>query len=283
MIITTDKSIDSLQNVNMATVRDNINRAVGENAVAIVTWSAKGNIVLKTAKSTAKSLLEKKGQWLSALDGFPVKTIEEPEDWIKLVAHGIPAESDLTKFEAECTGFNDIRPIGQGRWLNPASEKPYKSVVFAVKTQVDKASCLRYGLFLFNRRSKVEVFRAWGPKTQCYRCQSFGHNPSACKKQVACWLCRKQHFTKSHYCKVCNETGKRCIHTAVRCVNCNESYEVNSTECYTVKTVRPNRPPPPPTLSIGSSIPLTEEPELPADEDEVMDGGFDELQDVNEQ
>ncbi len=128
--------------------RDLINSAVGQSMVAKVTQSQKGNIVLQTTKATVKDLLEARNQWITALKEYTITTVEEPTEWSKLVAHGVPIEPGLQAFISECQEFTDITVAGVPRWLVPhrAINQSTSSVVFSVKTPIEKALYICYGL-----------------------------------------------------------------------------------------------------------------------------------------
>jgi hypothetical protein len=121
VVVSINKNLEASKDVNRYALRNTINGVIGSKMVAIVSQSVKGNIMLKTIKVTAKKLLEKKALWLPALKGHHIEAVKEPTDWIKLVAHGIPTEYDLTEFKAECAEFNDVETVGPCKWLNPAN------------------------------------------------------------------------------------------------------------------------------------------------------------------
>ena len=108
-------------------------------------------------------------------------------------------------------------------------------MVFSVTSEWEKNICMSYGLNLFGRHAKVVPFKAWNTRTQCYRCHGFGHDPARCKEKVACGLCGRNHFTKSHKCRKCG-LRTTCEHLKPRCTNCpDKQHSPISPECPVVQ------------------------------------------------
>ena len=142
-------------------------------------------------------------------------------------------------FQAACEDFNPIRVKGAVRWL----KKPTKSavsMVFAVDTQKEQQHCLQRGLFIAGKRVTVVNFKTHSQYSQCRRCQGFGHDPSRCKRRVACKLCAGKHLTKNHDCATCHASAE-CPHIEAKCINCKGRHPANSPECEILKAVRGNR------------------------------------------
>ncbi|RPA96854.1 hypothetical protein L873DRAFT_1810950 [Choiromyces venosus 120613-1] len=85
-------------------------------------------------------------------------------------------------------------------------------MVITLVGKVATEKLLRSGLSLFGRKFKVQHYQSFGPDTQCCRCLAFGHHP-----------------TQSQ----CPTRGKVCLHTSIKCNNCNKPHLVTSKECTT--------------------------------------------------
>jgi hypothetical protein len=163
-------------------IRNQINKALRATVVAIVTKSVKGNVVLTTTKDySANYLLEKTAVWQHVFHGMEVKSAEKPTTWIKVVAHGVPASpfADLSLLKDECSTFNPVKVIGNPMWLTTPekrNEKRAGSVVISVSTEAERKHCLKEGLIIAGERVRVVNYKAYSPKTQCYRCQGYSHN-----------------------------------------------------------------------------------------------------------
>jgi hypothetical protein len=59
-------------------------------------------------------------------------------------------------------------------------------------------------------------------KTQCFKCQGYGHQPDKCRKK-ACRICGQNHYTKEHKCPICL-SNNQCPHIKVNCINCNKAH-----------------------------------------------------------
>ena len=227
-------------------LRNQINKAIQATAVATVTRSTKGNIVLTTTKNhSADHLLEKTASWQHVFDGLQVKSAEKPSTWIRLVAHAIPTQlfggpTDLNVIRDEIHTFNPIKVSGSVGWLTAPDKRQGKrasSIVFTVITEAERKHCLKNGLFIAGEKVQVVNYKAYSPKTQCYRCQGFGHNPATCRKPIKCRLCAGNHHTRDHKCITCNSSNL-CGHTEAKCTNCNGNHTANSTECEIFRSIK---------------------------------------------
>lgn len=85
-------------------------------------------------------------------------------------------------------------------------------------------------LNIAGNRCMTVKFDATKSITQCQNCQKFDHMHNTCKESVVCAICSKNHETRSHKCHVCKKTDM-CIHTIVKCVNCDQNYQANDQYC----------------------------------------------------
>jgi hypothetical protein len=232
--------------VNSFDLRNQINKAIGTRAVATVTKSIKGNIVLTTTQDhSADYLLEKTNSWTHIFKEVDVKSTEKPSSWIRVIAHGIPTQlldtpTDLGVIKDEIHTFNPVKVVGTLGWLTGPERREGKrasSVVFAVATEADRKHCVKNGLFIAGERVTVVNYKAFSPKTQCYRCQGYSHDPTACRKPIKCRLCAGNHHTRDHKCNLCNSTTL-CNHTTAKCANCSGSHAANSEECEVFRSIR---------------------------------------------
>jgi hypothetical protein len=229
--------------INSFDMRNQINKALRATVVAIVTKSVKGNVVLTTTKDySANYLLEKQAAWQHVFDGMEVKSAEKPTTWIKLVAHGVPARpfADLSLLKDECSTFNPVKVIGSPIWLTTPEKRKEKragSVMLSVSTEAERKHCLKEGLIIAGERVRVVNYKAYSPKTQCYRCQGYSHNPTTCHKAIRCRLCAENHHTRDHKCATCNSSDL-CSHTEAKCTNCNGNHTANSIECEIFRSIK---------------------------------------------
>ena len=223
-------------------IRDHINLALQASPpiVARVAESAKGNIVITTTPYASNQiLLESIDLWKDALANFHIRAIQAPENWIKLIAHKVPVsvfqqadsfDSQLFKLETET--YNQLKLIGNAGWLAKSVDgKRASSVVFAVATEEEKWTCLTGGLTVAGVTCKVEILKPFTPKTQCFRCQAYGHDPTKCRRKPACRICGETHFTKDHACDSCQTASNSCSHKPPYCANCSGAHTADSSEC----------------------------------------------------
>lgn len=161
------------------------------------------------------------------------------------MVHGIPVQPFLvedtentlntTLFSDECATFNPIRVTGTPRWLAQPGSKRAASVVFSVASETEKTHALQNGLYIAGIKVRTTPYRPYSAKTQCHRCQGFGHDPKTCKRPTRCGICAEKHHTRAHICSVCNNTST-CEH--VKCVNCSGNHPSNSSQCETYNAIR---------------------------------------------
>ena len=225
-------------------LRDKINREfqkqlklpASELVLAAIMKSQKQqNVVLTTmSKYNADYLIQHQKIWQNF---FEFSGVLHDKAWFKIVAHGIPTEifdfsKGLDLLKEEIKTFNGIEPITVN-WLSPAhirAVKKHGSIVIAFNSEATAKKALK-NLLIAGISVKTAVFIEKKASEQCLKCQKFGHSSNSCKNIAACQLCADKHPTRLHVCKTCEITGKICIHTVLKCVNCAGNYAANSKEC----------------------------------------------------
>ena len=203
--------------------------------VTKITRSFKNNIVITVMNPNQINLLElNKDVIYNVFRNYSIRNHEIPNSWIKLIAHNIPVNS-IQNFKSEVKTYNGIDTIGEPRWLIQPKNSA-GSVIFAVKNEIDEKRCLR-GLIFEGIDVKIVKFRSFSPKSQCFKCQGFGHDPKTCKNKKSCKFCGKNHFTKDHVCLSCKSSGK-CIHLIPKCVNCGQNHIADDPICETIREIR---------------------------------------------
>ena len=185
-------------------------------------------------------MLERQTAWQHIFYGLDIMSAEKPTEWIKLVAHGIPTQpfaENLNLLKDKCSIFNPIKLIQTPRWLTKPEGKQAGSIVFAVATEAEKKYCLQEGLIIAGLKVKVVNYKAFSPKTQCYKCQGYGHNPTTCRKTTKYRLCAKNYNTRDYKCNVC-DSSELCSHMETKCSNCNGNHMANSTDCEVFRAIR---------------------------------------------
>ncbi|KJZ71458.1 hypothetical protein HIM_09144 [Hirsutella minnesotensis 3608] len=186
-------------------LRNKLNEALKDIAILALSTSDRGNIVITTkAPYTAKKLLEEKAKWAPLLKELPIESADLPTSWTKLVAKGVPNLEEMATldiFAAEAMTFSGVKVLGQPRWLRtPGPNQRAGSVVFAVPSEAVGAQCRKEGLYVAGVKLRVEAYKEYTIRTQCYRCLSFGHNPRTCRRPVRCAFCSEKHLTRDHSC-----------------------------------------------------------------------------------
>lgn len=220
-----DQQQQQPRKVESLALRNKMNNALGITAIAI----------------TADQLLAKQADWISFFHAYPVESADTPITWTKLVAHGVPVceETDaLSIFQQEAETYNPIKVMGAPRWLKkPRPDQLAGSVVFAVPTADQGAYSQKNGLYIAGVRAKVVAYKTFNSKTQCHRCQGFGHDPTTCSRQARCAICAKPHLTRVHKCPKCN-ASERCEHIELSCINCKGKHQANSPSCEVHSAIR---------------------------------------------
>jgi len=167
-------------------LRDNINKSLGAQIVAEARVSIHHNLVLFPVRGTpVADILTHYSKWRHVL----LNAYHEPyvpDQWIKLIAHGVPSFLDQQGPLAESftheLSFSQIKVKGTPYWLNAPTNKQAGSVCFAVATSAEADQALR-GLRIASVFCKVVKKAAFTNTTKCFRCQGVGHNPRICRRQ----------------------------------------------------------------------------------------------------
>ena len=245
LILIADKAkLASQPKLDPKSLRDLINHKITARnnklkgpIVARITKSLRENYVITTATPfTAQVLTSNMDVIKETFKDFHIIKFECPTTWIKLVAHNIPVSS-FTDFSEEVKTYNNLQVVGNPRWLVKPENKEAGSVVFAVKSTTEEKTCVQQGLIFAGTKVKVVKYRPFSLKTQCFKCQGFGHNPTTCQQRLACRLCSKSHHTKNHICPTCKKEGKY-EHLVSKCINCTRNHEADSLDCEVVQAIR---------------------------------------------
>ena len=249
LVLITPESPNS--DINSMTLRNNINNAftkAGAQKPVILTVGrslVRRNIVLTTTESfTAEYLLEKKAIWEHLV---PHTTCQVNEPWHKVVIHGVPTADfdndnlvDMVKNEIQ-TFNHGLKVIGAPYWLTAANRRPKQyagSIVVAFATEKEATTAIRNRLYMAGRSLKVEKLYAVSPTTQCNKCQGFGHLDNKCTRPEKCQICAGGHHTSQHKCSSCPARGKACVHTLVKCANCNQNHKANDISCEVFRSLK---------------------------------------------
>ncbi|KAF2633551.1 hypothetical protein BU25DRAFT_298191, partial [Macroventuria anomochaeta] len=180
-----------------------VNKGVSSPVVALVTPSAKQNIVLTTTPTfTAKYLLENQDIWQTLT---PFKEALPIQPWYNVVVHNIPT-SFSTNEQVQQTG----------------------SVCIAFATEQEAQRAIRSRLYLLGISVRVEKLHSTPASSQCQKCQRFGHTETKCSNTTACKICAEPHPTTLHKCNTCGAKGKSCVHTVPVCMNCKGAHTADN-------------------------------------------------------
>lgn len=222
------------------TLRNSINTFIKatkglQNVVSTISLSLKGNITITTPGHIAVDIIDQ-SVIRKVFEGYPIDRVQAPETWIQLVAHGAPKRpfegpEGMDIFKEEIHIFNSCKVVNNPRWLvAPGAAKQAGSVVFAVATEAEGRACIVHGVVVAGVLLRVARLRPYGPTTQCFRCQGFGHNPKECREPPRCRFDGEAHHTTQHTCKTCKAQAP-CQHTVLHCANCQGAHQANSTTC----------------------------------------------------
>lgn len=250
LVITPSDPVSSIQAME---VRDKINKAlelkgIKKPMVATVQKSTSGaSIVITTTQDyTSKDLLQHQDVWSSL---FAIKHIKKDEKWFKVIVHGIETDTfagpnGMTLLQEEIETFNKgLALVTLPHWLSKPENrlgKKHSSVVIAFATQELATKAERSKLIIAGNSKHTAQYRLCKPTDQCTKCQGFGHFASRCQKSSSCELCAGNHWTKDHSCSICkSKPGETCIHTVIKCVNCQQPHRATSKTCEKYKLVEP--------------------------------------------
>ncbi len=235
------------ENFNSYQLRNQINDAffqkegVTKSVVASVTRSKTGfSVILITMPDcNADFLLEKQQIW-SEFFGQNLKSVEKSTYWHKIVVHGVSIQPFSTSdglflLKDEIETFNPgLKLTRNPSWLSSEENRQNKlhaSIVFAVNDAEQAKNAVQKMLYIAGTQLTAEQYKSADIKTQCQKCQKFGHATRHCVNQNWCQICAKNHNTKLHRCQICNTTGVECPHAKLKCKNCGEDHRANSQIC----------------------------------------------------
>jgi len=209
------------------------------NVVSTISLSLKGNITITTPGHAASDVVDQ-AVVEKVFEGYPIDRIQTPQTWVQLVAHGAPKRpfegpGGMDTFKDEVHTFNSCKVINNPRWLVvPGASKQAGSVVFAVASEAEGRACIAQGIVVAGVRLRATLLRPYGPTTQCFRCQGFGHDPRECRAPPRCRFDGEAHHTTHHICRTC-KAQTPCQHVMLHCANCQGPHQANSTTCEVYK------------------------------------------------
>lgn len=83
-------------------------------------------------------------------------------------------------------------------WRSTNGRKQYCSLIVNVATSEMADRLIAEGLVYRNEAKLVVMFDQTASKTQCYKCQSYGHIARVCIRDVRCAECNQNHDTREH-------------------------------------------------------------------------------------
>lgn len=251
---------------NPIELRNHINttlqkHGVTEPVVSTVQLSlSKQNIIITTMpKFNAQYLSDQHQLWTP---GFPsqFQSAQVNDSWYKVVIHGVPLNitqgastlgatnvDPLNAIVEEIKVFNQLQIIGKPRWLT-SDEKRFSgkqkagSICVAFATHQEAQAAINKKLHIFGISCKAEPSHSAQPWHQCSNCLEFGHKVKTCKKEPRCQICAQNHHSNHHTCNTCHETGKRCVHSIISCLNCRQPHQANSKTCPVYQSLLPKAP-----------------------------------------
>lgn len=77
------------------------------------------------------------------------------------------------------------------------------------------------GIWMFGKRCRLERACPNHRRSQCHKCQAYGHHQDTCPNGPRCAVCAETHLTTQHKCSNATFPGvAKCNHTPIRCANC---------------------------------------------------------------
>ena len=145
----------------------------------------------------------------------------------------------------EIKTFNKgLTPIGTPYWLTSAINRQsqrHGSIVVAFPTIEQATKAIKHGLKIAGITAKVYKYHSIASTAQCTKCGSFGHLYNYCKRTgYKCLLCSEAHATEQHYCSICKNKGKKCLHLVPKCINCQGPHTTTETaKCEFFQAIKP--------------------------------------------
>ena len=112
------------------------------------------------------------------------------------------------------------------------NEITYLTIIIKVRSKIIADSLIAKDIKCKGKKYFVKFFHEIKADIICQKCFKFSHNSyNACKEELKCNFCGKDHETKDHKCslKGCTALSEIiCAHTSVKYINYNDSYFSNS-------------------------------------------------------
>ena len=116
---------------NAHALRNDINKALGKNAVSLVSVTTRGHIEIRPApKSDPRDIFSARASWSAAFASWPVSAILPAGEWYEVCAHSVPTapfaklspEARSNLLRQELSEFNGISISAPPRWTcDPAT------------------------------------------------------------------------------------------------------------------------------------------------------------------
>jgi len=149
----------------------------------------------------------------------------------RVVVHGVPtdainlnAEYSETKKEWERQNANSeikiksIMPLLKAReWHRPTA---HRSIVAFTEDAAAANHCIKFGFFIDNQKLKAERYAPHLHINQCYKCHSYGHRSTTCKRKEKCGKCAKEDHPTA-----------QCTSDMLSCINCDGKHKAWHIEC----------------------------------------------------
>ena len=201
-------------------------------------------------KATIEMLSSAKTAILEAIQRIDssITSFQAAEQWHTLKVHTIslkrylnPSGMQALKNEIETTTGLNLPTLP--RWMNEKralerferDEIAYSTVTIKVRSKAIADKCIAKGIDFGGKNHVTELFLEARADIICTKCTQFGHNSyKACQEPPKCAICGGKHEVKDHKCSIqgCIAIiGKKCSHTALKCVNCNGPHLANFSYC----------------------------------------------------
>jgi uncharacterized coiled-coil protein SlyX len=231
---TSMKAVDTALNaVNHAMINSKLAKPIFFGA----RFSMLDNLVLTTALHSSNEGLEEYFEMIeTAVTYIGPATARCSGVWTKFLLHGVPTHLELESIRQQVEGYCAGVSLGQTpRWLahpEARSNKTNLTMVLAFIGEVNFTQLGRHSIMVGNRTCNLTTYTAFGPQTQCSKCQAFGHPKAFCQAGPKCAVCAQDHETFEHPCEISNcKKGIRCIHRDIKCTNCQRLYKATDRSC----------------------------------------------------
>jgi hypothetical protein len=198
----------------------------------------------------AEMLISAKEEILKAIKKIDssIISIQATEQWYSLRVYTVSLErylnsSGIEKLQEEIESSNAINLPYRPRWINQKraeerfnnKEIRYSTAIIKVRSKSIANSLIAKEEEFGGKKHSVEIFEEIKKDTLCSKCSEYGHSSyKACQNQAKCMFCAKNHEAKDHKCQLngCTSlTGKICLHTPKKCINCQGPHLTNSNFC----------------------------------------------------